>query len=51
VARLAAIARETNTTSLADLVAARCGKSPRLAALVTAVALLGMVPHIALAGA
>jgi Na+/proline symporter/CheY-like chemotaxis protein len=48
LARLAAIARETNTTSLADLVAARCGKSPRLAALVTAVALLGMVPYIAL---
>jgi Na+/proline symporter/CheY-like chemotaxis protein len=48
VARLAAVARETNATSLADLVAARCGKSPRLAALVTGVALVGMVPYIAL---
>lgn len=48
LARLAAVARETNATSLADLIAARCGKSPRLAALVTAVALLGMVPYIAL---
>jgi Na+/proline symporter/signal transduction histidine kinase/CheY-like chemotaxis protein len=46
--RLASVARETNATSLADLVAARCGKSPRLAALVTAVALVGMVPYIAL---
>ena len=46
--RLAAVARETNATSLADLIAARCGKSPRLAALVTAVALVGMVPYIAL---
>ncbi len=46
--RLAAVARETNATSLADLIAARCGKNPRLAALVTAVALVGMVPYIAL---
>ena len=46
--RLARLAREQNSTSIADLVASRFGKSPRLAALVTAVAVVGMVPYIAL---
>ncbi len=46
--RLARVARELNTTSIADLVASRFGKSSRLAALITAVAVLGMVPYIAL---
>jgi len=46
--RLAAVSRASNATSVADLIAARCGKSPQLAALVTLVALFGMVPYIAL---
>jgi Na+/proline symporter/signal transduction histidine kinase/CheY-like chemotaxis protein len=46
--RLARLAREQNSTSIADLLASRFGKSPRLAALVTAVAVVGMVPYIAL---
>ncbi|MFN9738372.1 MAG: PAS-domain containing protein [Pseudomonadota bacterium] len=46
--RLARLAREHNSTSIADLIASRSGKSPRLAALVTAVAVAGMVPYIAL---
>ena len=46
--RLVELAREYNTSSLADLVAARLGRSSGLAALVTAVTLLGIVPYIAL---
>ena len=46
--RLVAIARAHNSTSIADLVAIRLGRSPVLAALVTAVAVLGIVPYIAL---
>jgi PAS domain S-box-containing protein len=46
--RLVAIARAHNSTSIADLVAIRLGRSPALAALVTAVAVLGIVPYIAL---
>jgi PAS domain S-box-containing protein len=46
--RLARLAREQNSTSIADLLASRFGKSPWLAALVTAVAVVGMVPYIAL---
>lgn len=46
--RLAELVRATNATSLADLIASRLGKSSGLAAVVTAVAVLGMVPYIAL---
>src|SRR5690606_3473754 len=46
--RLVRLARESNSTSIADLIATRLGKDPWLAAVVTLVALLGMVPYIAL---
>ncbi|HWT17143.1 MAG TPA: PAS domain-containing hybrid sensor histidine kinase/response regulator [Patescibacteria group bacterium] len=46
--RLAALAQAQNSASLADLIASRFGKDPRLAALITAVAVLGMVPYVAL---
>ncbi|MGN0859000.1 MAG: PAS-domain containing protein [Stenotrophomonas sp.] len=45
---LVKLARESNATSLADLIAARLGRDAWLAAVVTAVATLGMVPYIAL---
>ena len=40
--------RETNATSLADFIATRLGKDGWLAAVVTLVALVGIVPYIAL---
>jgi len=46
--RLAQAVRDEHASSLADLIAARFGKDPRLAAAVTAVALFGMVPYVAL---
>jgi len=46
--RLVKLARETNATSIADLIATRLGKDTWLAATVTAVAVLGLVPYIAL---
>ena len=46
--RLHRIAREQNSTSLADLVATRLGKSSSLAAVITFVAVLGILPYIAL---
>lgn len=46
--RLVRLARETNATSLADLIATRLGRDAWLAATVTAVAALGLVPYIAL---
>lgn len=46
--RLVGLAREHNASSLADLIATRLGKDARLAAAVTAVAVLGMLPYIAL---
>src|SRR5690554_1009314 len=46
--RLVRLARESNSTSIADLIATRLGKDPWLAAVVTLVALLGMLPYIAL---
>jgi len=42
------LAREHNATSLADLIASRLGKDSWLAAAVTAVAVLGMIPYLAL---
>ena len=46
--RLVRLARETNATSLADLIAARLGRDAWLAATVTLVAALGLIPYIAL---
>jgi signal transduction histidine kinase/Na+/proline symporter/CheY-like chemotaxis protein len=46
--RLLRIAREQNSTSLADLVATRLGKHSGLAAAITFVAVLGILPYIAL---
>lgn len=46
--RLVRLARETNATSLADLIATRLGKDAWLAAVVTLIAALGLIPYIAL---
>ncbi len=46
--RLVAIARAHNTTSIADFISARFGKSPALAALVAIIALIASVPYLAL---
>ncbi|MFK3649712.1 PAS-domain containing protein [Lysobacter enzymogenes] len=46
--KLVRLARETNATSLADLIATRLGKDAWLAALVTLIAALGLIPYIAL---
>ncbi len=46
--KLVKVAQATNATSLADLVASRLGKDPWLAATVTGVAALGLIPYIAL---
>ena len=48
MARLVDLAKAHRSTSIADLIATRFGKSSMLAALITAVALLGTVPYIAL---
>jgi len=48
LARVIAIAKAQNATSIADFIAARYGKSQSLAALVTLTALLGVLPYIAL---
>lgn len=42
------LARELNSTSLADFIATRLGRSSALAATVTAIAVAGMVPYLAL---
>ena len=46
--RLALIAQTQNTVSISDFIAARYGRSQRLAALVTLIALLAAVPYLAL---
>ena len=46
--KLLRLAREHNSTSLADLIATRLGRSSWLAAAVTFVAVLGIVPYLAL---
>ena len=48
MAKLVRLARQGNATSIADLIATRLGKDPWLAAVVTLVAVLGLVPYIAL---
>lgn len=46
--RLVRLARASNATSIADLIATRLGKDAWLAAIVTLVAVLGLIPYIAL---
>ena len=46
--RLVRLARESGATSLADLIATRLGKDSWVAASVTGVAALGLIPYIAL---
>lgn len=46
--KLVRLAHESNATSLADLIATRLGKDAWLAATVTLVAALGLIPYIAL---
>ncbi|MHB8386490.1 PAS-domain containing protein [Metallibacterium sp.] len=46
--RVQRIAKRRNLTSIADLIAARFGRSPGLAALITVIAVIAAVPYIAL---
>lgn len=48
ILRIVRLAKSQNITSVADFMAARYGKSPIVAALVTAVAFVGVMPYIAL---
>jgi Na+/proline symporter/signal transduction histidine kinase len=46
--RIVRLAKAQNITSIADFVAARYGKSPAVAATVALIAIIGMIPYIAL---
>ena len=46
--RVARLAKGQNITSIADFIAARYGKSPAVAATVALIAIVGMIPYIAL---
>ncbi|HEX8988402.1 MAG TPA: sensor histidine kinase [Rhodocyclaceae bacterium] len=46
--KLVRVAKENRVTSIADFIASRYGKSPLLAGLVTVIAVVGVVPYIAL---
>ncbi|MBN8800572.1 MAG: hybrid sensor histidine kinase/response regulator [Stenotrophomonas acidaminiphila] len=48
IERLALIARSENVVSIADFISSRYGRSRRLAALVAVIALIGVVPYLAL---
>jgi Na+/proline symporter/signal transduction histidine kinase len=48
VARVVQIAKAQNSTSIADFVAARYGKSEPVAALVSIIAMIGSLPYVAL---
>ena len=48
VLKMIRIARRERITSIADFIAARYGKSPLLAGVVTVIAVIGVVPYIAL---
>ena len=48
ILRIVRISKEQNVTSISDFLASRFGKTQRLAVLVTVVAVLGLVPYIAL---
>jgi Na+/proline symporter/signal transduction histidine kinase len=46
--RIVRLAKSQNITSIADFLAARYGKSPMVAGIVTVVALIGLLPYLAL---
>lgn len=46
--KIVQVSKRQRTTSIADFISARYGKSPSLAALVTLIALIGTIPYIAL---
>lgn len=46
--RIVRLAKSQNITSIADFLAARYGKSPMIAGIVTVVALIGLLPYLAL---
>ncbi|NIX78147.1 hybrid sensor histidine kinase/response regulator [Microvirga terricola] len=48
IARIVRIAKTQNISSIADFVAARYGKSERVAAIVSVIAVVGSIPYIAL---
>ena len=48
IARIVRLAKKQNITSIADLIAARYGKSQAVAATVALIAIIGMIPYIAL---
>jgi Na+/proline symporter/signal transduction histidine kinase/CheY-like chemotaxis protein len=48
VLKIVRLAKEQNITSIADFIAARYGKSPVVAAMVTLLAVIGAIPYIAL---
>jgi len=48
IVRIVRVSKEQNITSISDFLASRFGKTQRLAVLVTVVAVLGVVPYIAL---
>jgi Na+/proline symporter/signal transduction histidine kinase/CheY-like chemotaxis protein len=48
ILKIVRLAKSQNITSIADFIAARYGKNPKVAALVTVVAVIGAVPYIAL---
>ena len=48
IERLALIAHSQNTVSIADFISARYGRSRRLAAMVAVIALIGVIPYVAL---
>lgn len=48
ILRIVRLSKTQNITSVADFIAARYGKSPAVAALVTGVAVVGVLPYIAL---
>ena len=48
ITRIVRLAKSQNLTSIADFLAARYGKSPAVAAIVTVVAVVGTLPYIAL---
>ncbi|GGE31381.1 histidine kinase [Agaricicola taiwanensis] len=48
VLKIRRLAKAQNITSIADFIAARYGKSPKIAALVTLAAVIGTLPYIAL---
>jgi len=48
IERLALVARSQNVVSIADFISSRFGRSRRLAALVAFIALVGIVPYLAL---